>query len=334
MINKNSFDGSLLTKGSFFRKSGLDTVEEEIAESVQKFLDTSKQSIGNEFVRDRGCEVCLSKKRRIIFYKFHFPHVKCLECGFVYVAPVLKNEILKKHYIESSNKWTDVTIGDDFRELQKKYNNFHLDNIEQVIGTENRSILDIGCNAGEFLCDARERGWETMGLELNTYAVEEARRKGLDVHNKEFNSEFFEGKKFGAITFFGVLEHLPEPYIMLKSIRKICETGSVVASLVPNIDSLVARTLHEKSNTFDGIEHINFWNRVTFSRFMSRAGYEVRHCETTISEIYTIDNYLNYNDPYSDFEKDISVLDTITPEFIHRNFLGHHLCSYSRFLPD
>ena len=89
---------------------------------------------------------------------------------------------------------------------------------------------------------------------------------------------------------------------------------------MPNIDSLATRILHEKNVTFAGDSHVNFFNVDTLTRLLSDTGFMVRDAETVLTELGTINNYLNFEDPY--FGEGRTVLDVLTPGYIHEHLLG------------
>ena len=329
-IDKNSFDGSLQTKGAFFRGARLDVVQEQINSAAKQFLDLEKGCVLPNLTEERVCVVCGSAKRRMLFLKNLFPHVQCEECAFVYVNPILKEAELISYYRGVSGSWADVTEKQEYNAFQSRYYQFHLDLIAQHSRSPVKTILDIGCNNGEFLSAAKAQGWTVTGHELNTYAGARARNKGIEVFDRPLEAALFEGRKFGAVTLLGVLEHLPRPEHFLEVVKAVLEPGGVLAAMVPNIDSLTTRVLRDKCNTFDGIEHINFWGRSTFARFFEKCGFTVAHSETTISELYTLNNFLHYEHPYSAPVELPLLLDVLTPEYIHERGLGHHLCAYAR----
>jgi hypothetical protein len=115
---------------------------------------------------------------------------------------------------------------------------------------------------------------------------------------------------------------------MLRIINKLLNPGGLLAILVPNINSLAARIMHERCVTFSGDTHINFFNNKTLTQIQEMNGFTVLETETMFSEVNTIKNYLNYSDPYvGDGEQEFEFLD---PKFIHKNLLGYALVTYSK----
>ncbi len=328
MIDKNNFDGSLQTKGEFFKNANFEAVYDQINSAILKYIDPEKKVLLKEFGEERVCLVCDSSNRRNLFIKGGFQHVCCADCGFIYVNPILKEELLIEYYSQVSGSWADITAKEAYTTFQNLYYQFHLENILKHIKVPERSILDIGCNNGEFLSAAKSKGWQVTGHEINTYAVKRAREQGLEILDSKFSVEIFNGRKFAAVILLGVLEHLPHPDQTLQMIRQLILPGGVLASLVPNRDSLATRILRDKSNTFDGIEHLNFWDKDTYGKFVSRHGFKLVHAETAISELYTINNYMHFDNPYTPSEMHPLIL-PLTPDQINQNYMGHHLCCYS-----
>ena len=119
---------------------------------------------------------------------------------------------------------------------------------------------------------------------------------------------------------WNLFEHLDDPRKMLLNIKKILEPNGLVFVLVPNINGLVNTILRKDAVAFAGNTHLNFFNIKTLSRFFNSCGFKTMHYETLFTELETIKNYLNFNDPYSGKVK--SNFDYFSPYYIHKNYLG------------
>jgi SAM-dependent methyltransferase len=183
--------------------------------------------------------------------------------------------------------------------------------------------LDVGCGPGVFLEVARERGWRVEGLEFNAWCVERVRGLGIPVFGSPLEQADLSPGAYQCVTLWTVLEHIVEPRSFLQSIRRLLAPDAVLLVLVPNVDSLAVRMLHEKAVTFAGDSHVNHFSPATLGRLLESSGFAVADCETLLTEVGTINNYLSFEDPY--FGDAPRVLDVVTPEYLHRNRLGYLL---------
>ena len=239
----------------------------------------------------------------------------------VYVNPVLNEEKLHSFY-KNEESYTRVLMNEHQLDMDAKKFNYGMDIIERYLPQKGR-LLDIGCGPGTFLQIAKVRGWDVQGIEFNTWCIENTRKMNICVHDKPLKNSGFPEKFFKCVTLWTVLEHIMNPSELLSDIFKILSPGGILLILVPNLDSLANRILHEKSTTFSGDSHVNLFNAKSITRLLQDSGFAVKEYETLLTRLGTINNYLNYEDPQ--FGEGESVLEFLTPEFIHDNLLGYLL---------
>ncbi|MBU2552253.1 MAG: class I SAM-dependent methyltransferase, partial [Proteobacteria bacterium] len=191
-----------------------------------------------------------------------------------------------------------------------------------------REVLDVGTGTGLFLNTARDHGFKAMGLELNDLGVARLREAGFEVIDRPLEEAGLESDCFDLITLWEVLEHIVEPGRLLLEISRIIRPQGLLLVLVPNTDSLVTRLLHEKSATFGGHSHVNFFNVSTLGRLLDQSGFQIVEAETVITELGTINNHLALEDPY--FGRAEPVLDFLSPDLIHDRMLGSKLLVLAR----
>ena len=104
--------------------------------------------------------------------------------------------------------------------------------------------------------------------------------------------------------------------------------NGVLLILVPNVDSLASKVMHQDCGTFGGDTH-KFFNKDTLKKYKSYVDLKLE-IETVFSR-FTISSYLNYNHPYSGDNKGFK-FEFLNPKYIHENYLGYCLVSYSRSL--
>lgn len=134
-------------------------------------------------------------------------------------------------------------------------------------------LLDIGAGNGSFLLEARESGWDVVGVEPDPSAVEAAHRAGLDVRAGDIHSiqEGFES--FDAITMNHVLEHLHDPNSALKAAFKLLHRNGVLFIETPNIDSQGHLEFGRNWRGLESPRHLVLFNWEALEEALKCAGF-------------------------------------------------------------
>ena len=101
-------------------------------------------------------------------------------------------------------------------------------------------ILDVGCSTGSLQGLFKERGQEAVGVEVDARAAAAAHARGLEVlagsiADPAVLAQIRNRGPFGAILCMDVLEHLPEPWIVLREIRPLLAPGGFLFCTLPNV---------------------------------------------------------------------------------------------------
>jgi 2-polyprenyl-3-methyl-5-hydroxy-6-metoxy-1,4-benzoquinol methylase len=131
------------------------------------------------------------------------------------------------------------------------------------------------------------------------------RIKGLTVHCKTLEECDFRDGEFRAVTAFALLEHLNDPSGFLKTTKRIIAPGGVFAAVVPNSGSLAAMMLREKLSSFDGRNHLQYFNRSSLCRLFESCGYRVLKADTVLTALPNLRKYMQFLDPYGPEEKKV-----------------------------
>lgn len=98
-------------------------------------------------------------------------------------------------------------------------------------------LLDFGCGNGRFLELARNAGWVTQGIDVDTKAIKVAKQKGLNVvHGGLDRLAEFEGQ-FDAITLSHVIEHVHDPIKLLELCYQKLNSGGRLWIETPNLNA-------------------------------------------------------------------------------------------------
>tara|TARA_B100000315_G_C14549425_1_gene574963 strand:+ start:349 stop:1383 length:1035 start_codon:yes stop_codon:yes gene_type:complete len=328
---KNSFDGSVVFREQDFEKiTGRNAHKENLIKTdlyFNKFINPKTQEFYKKYVNKRGCPVCDTEDHNTkLFNKNGASHVKCQECGMVFVAPVLKKSYLMEFY-QNNNSWLQVLENQYQWELDEKKYKYALNLIKGFVKSSKRNIIDVGCAYGLFLDVAEQNGWNVFGVEINKKAIRELVRKNIHYWDS-IEDVIHSQKTFEVVTMWDLFEHFYHPGKVLELLAKVLRKGGILFVNVPNILSLSSRILQEKSSTFDGRCHINFFSEETITILLKKHKFRVIETETIVTELKTVSNYLNFDDPYSSVKKH-SYFSLLTPKRIHQNKWGSRLLIYA-----
>ncbi|MGH7223869.1 MAG: class I SAM-dependent methyltransferase [Gemmataceae bacterium] len=148
-----------------------------------------------------------------------------------------------------------------------------------------RRVLEVGCAGGELGRLLRARGHHVSGIELVPEMAERARYwldrvVTADVEREGFP---FPPASFDAVVFADVLEHLLDPWRVLReAVEMLAEDGVVVAS-IPNVQNLdVLRRLlrgrwdYRERGILD-FGHLRFFTLHSIRTLFAQAGLTLEH---------------------------------------------------------
>ncbi|HEY7054923.1 MAG TPA: class I SAM-dependent methyltransferase [Vicinamibacterales bacterium] len=208
------------------------------------------------------------------------PIVRCARCGFAQPqgVPALPRYFDRMY----DQRWSDDWIA---HEHQAEYKDLIFDDILSALGdrlgTGRRRLLDIGAHAGRFIALARRAGWNAEGLELNpkTAAFASA-ASGGQVHQGNMHTFDPAGVTYDAITLTDVLEHVPEPRLVLQKARCLLAPGGWIAIKVPNAP---AQRIKERTRAIvrpgykpslaDNLVHVNHFSPSSLRFALEREEY-------------------------------------------------------------
>jgi SAM-dependent methyltransferase len=266
-------------------------------------LDPETGRLADRLAQTIDCPLCGGSSHRTLFEKQGFTFVRCDDCRLVFVNPQVREDVVLEEYrtAATNDLWFDVLTSERQLVLDREKFAEVLDLLEPYRG--GGRLLDVGCSIGLFLDLAREGGWSGVGLEFAPRALAYAREElGLEVLDVPLEEAGFEPESFDAVGLLSVLEHTNEPRRMLEDVARVLRPGGAVYVVVPNVESLACRVLHERARTFDGRNHLVYFSPATLTELFDRAGFDVAHVATKVASFDPVAEHLAYEEPYSDAE--------------------------------
>lgn len=148
-----------------------------------------------------------------------------------------------------------------------------------------KRILEVGCAAGEFgALLKRERNAEVWGIELNETMAREAAQK-LDrvlVGDALEQIQALSEPRFDCVVCNDVLEHLSDPWTVLRTIPNLLYNGGRVVASLPNfryVHNLIDIVIKgDFAYTDSGIldrTHLRFFTKKSILQLFEETGYEL-----------------------------------------------------------
>ena len=102
-------------------------------------------------------------------------------------------------------------------------------------------ILDIGCGHGGVSEELIKRGFSVTGLEINDDAINSLKNKGFTAIKKDITKPLELNNKYDLTMLLDVLEHVFEPYQLLKEAKKVTKADGYIIVSVPLYFDIVDR---------------------------------------------------------------------------------------------
>jgi SAM-dependent methyltransferase len=157
--------------------------------------------------------------------------------------------------------------------------------VAALVPADCHRVLDVGCGRGAMGRLLKERGHHVSGIELVPRAADEARH-WLDhvvTGDVEADGLPFAVGSFDAVVFADVLEHLVDPWRLLREAAALLAPGGVVVASVPNLQNgallwRLARGRWEyRERGITDFGHLRFFTLGTLRGLFEQAGLDIEH---------------------------------------------------------
>lgn len=205
--------------------------------------------------------------------------VKCRGCGLVRLNPRYDEEDEKKFYASKHFEWEYIETWTTERMGIFKHNLKMLNAYKK-----GGRLLDFGCGIGLFLKIARDNGWDVMGIDISTGAVEYARLTfGIEIIESSMEEANFKDDFFDAVVAFNIIGQLSDPLKELKEIHRVLKENGIISIRVPSpgfnifLDSFLKfmkRINNKRAGTKRPPTFQNYmFNRETAAAMLKKAGF-------------------------------------------------------------
>ena len=152
---------------------------------------------------------------------------------------------------------------------------------QKQYGRKPKRVVDVGAGGGHFVEACRREGIEAVGVELSNDSQAFAKKTwGIELDGRDFTEIYNEYKGFDVVTFWGLLEHTPNPVQIAACARKVVEAsdGGMVIAKLPRWNSLSAAAQRLNPETIirhlDPAGHIMLFTDASAAELYFRSGLQ------------------------------------------------------------
>jgi SAM-dependent methyltransferase len=239
------------------------------------------------------CTVCEYTPARAdpYFYVWRgrrFSIYRCTRCTHQFVHPAVSPEdqalIYGDDYFSKEGDWVCGIFGASYVDAEPQLR-AEAREILAMLPPPPGTLLDVGCAGGVFLDEARKRGFDVAGIELNPSMAQHARSTyQLQVFTsriEDFPPDAW-SEAFDVVTLLDVLEHVPEPLATMRTIARWVRPGGFTLIRGPLSNSRIARLKEGIRRTFQLTKRLpgypldaNMFNKRSLSFLLSASGFEI-----------------------------------------------------------
>lgn len=217
--------------------------------------------------------------------------LECNDCGLVSLDSIAhidsgfyENSGMHGEQLKPMEDWLKETHCDDQRRFEQ---------LKPLLA--NRRVLDFGCGAGGFLSYTKSLAADAVGVELETRVRDFYENSDITIWSSiEDAAGSLSGEGYDTITAFHVIEHLPDPRVVLKKLGAMLKSDGRMVIEVPSADDALL-TLYD----CDAFQHFTYWSQhlylftaSTLATLIKQAGLRVVSIQHY--QRYPLSNHLHW----------------------------------------
>ena len=231
------------------------------------FLDTSPD------LESIACIFCGPAPSEVVIVENDFAARQCSECGLIFVSPRPSRERVADLYrLDEAYLSSESHLSEAGAPLGRLY-------VRQVVSqirrhAERGRLLEVGAGNGDVLVEARRRGFEVCGVELNpTQAAFIRDRLGiscfesLDEITRDSTME-----RFDVIYHRDVISHFFDPLEELSTLNSLLADGGTMVFETGNLGD-VDRSYFKHYSVFQLPDHLFFFSDRNIDELLRRTGF-------------------------------------------------------------
>lgn len=214
------------------------------------------------------------------FYKCSNHH-----CGFIWLNPLPVREDLPKLYVDYFTHQHPVGPAVQpksiFNNIFQVFQGFfrwpertRRYNVMFLLDSKPGRVLDLGCGNGYRLGLLKALGWDVVGVEIDPVSRAIAQKSGYTVYGEELSKVAFPDNSFDAVIMCHVIEHLDDPFEVVKECLRVLKPGGRFVATTPNALSLGHRYFNSNWYALDPPRHLHLFSTRSIKLFVQSLGVD------------------------------------------------------------
>ncbi len=143
-------------------------------------------------------------------------------------------------------------------------------------GKKESRLLEVGSGLGHLVAQL-EDGFQTVGLDLNHWAVARSKRevKRTALTTASAQDLPFADESFGVVVIKHIVEHLPDPARALREIGRVTAPGGILILATPNLGSLLKPWKGKRWIGYQDPTHISLKQPEEWLELIQNAGFSL-----------------------------------------------------------
>jgi 2-polyprenyl-3-methyl-5-hydroxy-6-metoxy-1,4-benzoquinol methylase len=219
-----------------------------------------------------NCKICKSTNiNNINLYGYEYS--VCSDCSALYLNNVPEKKEVEHYYEKEYLIEQKDILQIEKRRIFRISENIQLISIISKYATAPAKILDIGCDKGYFLDEARRYDYDVNGLELSDESIKYCINTGINVKKNIDDYEY----NFDIITMWHSLEHFPDPNEFLKKLKNKMEKGAYIFIRVPNYDNIWRKIFGKNWTWLQPENHYFQYNQQSLRKLLELNGFDIEY---------------------------------------------------------
>lgn len=211
---------------------------------------------------------------------FHIGRGTIVQARYRDTQRIYEDSYFSKEYAEQYGR-TYLQDADAIYSIGK----IRLKRINKYMSSKN-ILLDIGCAYGHFLRAAKDNGYQVYGIDISQSAIHYVQQtlrisaRQIDVQNDKWY-EMFPLQHFSVISLWYVLEHLQDPFNVLKKLLPLLQYKGVLCFSMPNPKGASARLKKQSFYQESPEDHFVLWDPFYLRTMFKSLGLRLKYIRFT-----------------------------------------------------